>query len=70
MHGGFECVIIMGRQAKRNYAMYSHLYMASFTLGILCSKWYAIENVWGSVFLSFWRYYLGILYIARCATMR
>ena len=61
--------IFMGMRAKRNCAIDSHFVHGELALGILCGKWYAIENVWGRLFLSFWRYYLGILYIVRCTTM-
>ena len=67
VHVGLECAITKvfeggGRWAMHNCAMYmvsSHLGHCGF----FYSKRYAIENVWGRVFLSFWRYYLGVLYM-------
>ena len=49
---GLECAIIMGRWAIRNCEKCVHFCTREFTLGILCGKRYATENVWGSVFLS------------------
>ena len=70
---GLECAIItclwVGGQSVNycaNALMFVH---GELVLGILCSRWYAIENVWGSVFLSFLRYYFGILHNVRCSTV-
>ena len=69
---GLECVIISflwgwGRWAMRNCTNVSlSLYVCVAHWGILCCKRYAVENVWGRVFLGLWRYIYTCICTAYC----